>query len=144
MEYAGAARTKPLDLAFSTAGWDRMSIGYAEYEYAAKVRDGVIRDAAYLSVIYEMPADADWTDPKSWADANPNLGISVNAEELAAKVAEAQQSPSKENNIRRYRGNQWVEQEDRFLSMERWRECPAAARLSELAGATCYGGLDLA
>src|SRR5690606_17909267 len=41
------ARRQPLFLTISTAGFDRQSIGYEVYEYACKVRDGIIEDPTF-------------------------------------------------------------------------------------------------
>jgi phage terminase large subunit-like protein len=44
-------------------------------------------------------------------------------------------------NRRRYRLNQWTEQDVRWLSMEKWDACAAVP--DNLDGWQCYGGLDL-
>jgi len=47
------AREQPLTVAITTAGYDRNSLCYQLYDYATKVRDGIIDDPTFLPVIYE-------------------------------------------------------------------------------------------
>jgi phage terminase large subunit-like protein len=42
------ARTQPLTIAITTAGYDRNSVCYEQNQYAQKVRDGVIEDDSFL------------------------------------------------------------------------------------------------
>jgi phage terminase large subunit-like protein len=65
----------------------------------------------------------------------------MNAEQFAEDCQEAQESPAKENSFRRYRLNQWTEQEVRWLSMEKWDACDAP--VGDVKGRDCYAGLDL-
>ena len=67
------ARSEPLMLFITTAGFDRHSICWEYYDYAKKVIDGSIIDPAFYAVIYEAPMDADWTDEAVWRLANPAL-----------------------------------------------------------------------
>jgi len=60
------ARRQPLTVAITTAGYDRHSLCYELYDYAVKVRDGVIDDPAFLPVIYEAGKDDDWKLPATW------------------------------------------------------------------------------
>lgn len=56
MKTSQGARKQPLFLMFTTAGFDRKSVCWEEYEYACKVRDGIIKDDTYLPVIFEAHA----------------------------------------------------------------------------------------
>jgi len=76
--------------------------------------------------IYEADKDADWTSPDVWAQANPNLGISLKREFLEAECKRAIQSPRLENDFKRYHLNLWVEQAKRWFPMHRWGENTAA------------------
>jgi phage terminase large subunit-like protein len=48
--------------------------------------------------------------------------------------------PNYENTFRRLMLNQWTEQATCWLSMEAWDKCNG--ELPDLAGMTCYAGLD--
>lgn len=136
------ARRQPLTVAITTAGYDRHSLCYELYDYAVKVRDGIIIDEAFLPVIFEADKDDDWTKPETWRKAHPGLGISVKEEYFAAECAKAQQLPGYENTFKRLLLNIWTEQNTRWLPMETWDQC--ALEVPDLAGRICYAGLDLA
>ena len=139
------SRRQPVILYITTAGYDRNSICWEKHVYAEKVRDGVIDDPTFLPVIYDTPIDADWTDPKVWAKANPNLRISVKYEYLEKECKAAQETPGYQNTFRRLHLNQWTEQASRWLDMARWDLCgDALPPESELEDHGCWGGLDLA
>ncbi len=135
------ARTQPLTLSISTAGFDRHSLAYEIFKYAKCVRDGLIDDPYFLPVLYYAEDDEDWTDEAVWAKANPNLNVSVNIDFLRAECKKAKAIPAKENDFRQLYLNQWTEQETRFISMEKWKG--QAAEWEPLEGADCFGGLDL-
>lgn len=136
------ARRQPLTVAITTAGYDRHSLCFELYDYAVKVRDGIIKDEAFLPIIYEADKDDDWTIPETWRKAHPGLGISVKEEYFAAECDKAQQLPGYENTFKRLLLNIWTEQNTRWLSMESWDKCNYD--LPDLKGKTCYAGLDLA
>lgn len=71
----------------------------------------------------------------------PSFGITIDAAQFAEDCQEAQESPAKENSFRRYRLNQWTEQEVRWLKMEKWDACDDDP--GQLEGKHCYAGLDL-
>jgi phage terminase large subunit-like protein len=141
LRYAGASRRQPLNLAVTTAGFDRLSICWEQHEYAQHVLTGLIQDSAFFAFIAAAEPDDDWTDPEVWKKANPSFGITVNADQFAEDCKEAQESPAKENSFRRYRLNQWTEQDVRWLNMEKWDAC--AGITADLDGKSCCGGLDL-
>jgi phage terminase large subunit-like protein len=136
------ARRQPLTVAITTAGYDRHSLCYELYDYAVKVRDGIITDEAFLPVIFEVGKDDDWTQPATWHKAHPGLGVSVKEEYFAAECAKAQQLPGYENTFKRLLLNIWTEQNNRWLAMDAWDKC--AEDLPDLAGRQCFAGLDLA
>jgi phage terminase large subunit-like protein len=143
LETSTASRKQPLVLHITTADFVRESIFNEKLDYARKVRDGIIRDASFLPVIYEASRDDDWTDPDVWKKANPNFGISVSEEYLRRECQRAQDSPTYENTFKRLHLNIQTEQDIRWLQMERWDSCDGSVNYTELMGRTCYGGLDL-
>jgi phage terminase large subunit-like protein len=65
-------------------------------EYFRDVRDGVIEDKRSLPVLFEFPSRMlkakSYLDPKNWALTNPNLGLSVDPDWIAGKLAENQRA----------------------------------------------------
>ena len=138
------ARRQPLIIYITTADFDRPSICNEKYEYACKVRDGLIDDPAFLPVIYEAQPDEDWTDPDVWAKANPNLNVSVSLEYLRRECQRAEETPTYENTFKRLHLNMRTQQDVRWLSLATWDACgQTPVEEASLAGRDCYGGLDL-
>ena len=46
------ARKEPLTLMITTAGWDRHSLCYEQWQYAERVRDGLVKDPTFYPVIW--------------------------------------------------------------------------------------------
>jgi phage terminase large subunit-like protein len=135
------ARKQPLFISITTAGYDRHSICWEVWDYARKVRDGIIEDPFFLPVIYELPEEADWTDRDIWRAVNPNYGVSVSAEYLEESFSRAQAITAYENTFRNLHLNQWVEQSCRWFSMDKW---DAGDRDPDVGyGDECWCGLDL-
>jgi phage terminase large subunit-like protein len=136
------ARRQPLMISITTAGHDRESICYEVWDYARKVRDGVVDDPHFLPVIYEADEDDDWTDPKVWEAANPNYGRSVSHDYLEDAFKRATRTPAFENSFKNLHLNQWTESESRWISSEDWRSCEG--RVDTTPGAPTFIGIDLA
>lgn len=137
------ARRQPLIIYLTTADFDRESICNEKYEYACKVRDGVIDDPYFLPVIYESLPDADWKDPEIWKKSNPNFGISVPEDYFVRQCQQAQESPAYENTFKRLHLNMKTEQDVRWLPIDKWDACLEEYGAEDLEGKLCYGGLDL-
>jgi phage terminase large subunit-like protein len=135
------ARRNPLFVSITTAGHDRHSICWEVWDYARKVREGLIDDPHFLPLLYELPEGGDWQDEDVWAAVNPNLGVSVSLEFLREECKRATEVPAYENTFRNLYLNQWTEASCRWLSSESWKNCNH--RTVDLQGMVCYGGLDL-
>jgi phage terminase large subunit-like protein len=111
-----AARRQPIDLIISTAG-EIKTYGHELYLDSKAIATDPALDPECYVAIYEADAEDDWTDPRIWAKANPNLGISVKRDFLEDFARRAKTNPRLENDFRRYHLNQWVEQQTRWLPM---------------------------
>lgn len=141
---ASKNRPQPLLVCITTADYQRESICNEKYERARKIQTGILEDRAFLPILYEADRDDDWTDPKVWHKANPNLDVSVSREYLERECEHAKDSPSYENTFKRLHLNIVTEQATRWLNMDAWDACASAINPDALTGRTCYGGLDLA
>jgi len=137
------ARRQPLFLTISTAGFDRQSIGYEVYEYACKVRDGIIEDPTFYPCIYAADEGDDWTDEAVWRKANPALADFRSLEEMRTLAERAKATPALQNTFRRLYLNQWTAQESRWLDLAAWEACGRTVDRAALRGRECYAGLDL-
>lgn len=158
---SSSSRRQPLEFLISTAG---KKGGYGEevYDECVKIRDAVIDDPETLVVIYAADPEDDWTDPKTWAKANPNLGKTVKLDRVEVDCKRARQLPRIENDFKRYRLNLWTEQAVRWLPIDTvddegrkfgWDHCIGPVPWSDGQGKfpleeklrhkRCFGGLDL-
>lgn len=156
---SSAARRQPIEFLISTAGV-RRGFGWEFFNHCEAVENGMREDPELLVVIYGAGAEDDWTDPAVWQKANPNYGVSVRPEYLAAECLKARESARLENDFKRYHLNMWTEQAVRWLPLATWDENsqierPAiltdwkaygqilAREEKRLEGRSCYGALDL-
>jgi phage terminase large subunit-like protein len=104
MSLGSGTRSQPMIVGISTPGWERDSLAWRLYEHGRKVAAGEIDDPTFFFRAWE-PSDpqADHTDPKVWAEANPSLGAFLHAEDFASAVASTD-----ENEFRRFRLGQWT------------------------------------
>lgn len=138
----GGARTNGLLFYTTTAGvFKPTSPCYKEYTYACNVRDGIVADHTYLPIVYEAHKEDDYRDPETWKKANPNLGVSVKYEYLESECRKAQESPIDQNTFLRYYCNLWTEQLERFIDMDKWRECEGLPSTDKEL--VWFGGLDM-
>jgi phage terminase large subunit-like protein len=138
-----SARRQPIVFIITTAGDDRESICYEEYEYAKKVRDGVIVDEQYLPVIFESDPGADWTDERTWRVSNPSLGVTKSVEYMRAECAAARAEPRKRNSFLRLELNIWTESRTVWIAPEAWEACRRTEPAADLATLPCCAGMDL-
>jgi phage terminase large subunit-like protein len=119
----GEASLDPIRLYASTAGLKTQLCGYELWDESLKLLDGRIEDATTLVVIFAAPEDADWEDEKTWALANPSLGLSPTIATLREDANKARESATALAAFRRYRLNQWVEDIARWLNLKAWDAC---------------------
>ncbi len=139
---SGKARKQPLFIMLTTAGYDRQSVCYEMHEYAQRVLDGIVKDDSFWAVIYTIDEGDNWLSPKIWKKANPNLGVTIWPKSVVEEAKQAKAIPGYQNTFKRLTLNIWTEQETRLITAEMWNDCQRPP--ADLAGGTCYGGLDLA
>jgi phage terminase large subunit-like protein len=90
------ARKNPMIVGITTAGFDKTTLAWDLYERGKR---------GELYFWWKEPADrnADWLDPKVWAEANPAFGDFLFAESV---TEDAKITP--EASFRRYHLNQWT------------------------------------
>jgi phage terminase large subunit-like protein len=140
------ARTEPLTICITTAGFNRESIAYKTEQYGLKVSEGIIDDSSFYFVKYSCPLDVDWTSEEALRIANPGLesGI-VKMDYLKREQEKAIKMPSFENAMRMYYLNQWMSSSSKWLSDQQWMGCDfGPINLQDYKGRTAYCGLDLA
>jgi len=141
LRYGGAARRQPLIFWITTAGIDKESLCWEQWEQALAVQENRSEDISLLGVVYAAGDNDDWKSEETWKKANPSYGITISTRSMKEACEEAISSPANENNFRRYRLNQWCGQVTRWLSVDRWRELEDHTPIE--AKSKCFVGLDL-
>lgn len=140
------SRKEPLMLGITTAGAGHQKdhISKELYDYSKKLIEGVIKDESFLAVVYEADKDDDIFSEEVWRKANPGYGSIITEEYMKQQSVKAKNEPSYENTFRRLHLNQWVANETKWISDEKWMMCDGEIDTKNLRGKPCYAGLDLA
>jgi phage terminase large subunit-like protein len=144
LETATGARRQPLQVAITTAGFDKHSICWEQHTYSEKILSQIIDDDTYFAFIACLDDDADWEDEQEWFKANPNLGISKKLDDMRRLALKAKEQPAALNSFLRLHLDRWTKQDVLWMPMDKWNACAAAVDGEELYGRECIGALDLA
>lgn len=145
LDSATGARSQPLILMITTAGSDRSGICYEQRDYTIKVLEDTTPDENWLGVIFTLDEDDLWHDPKVWRKANPNIGVSVQVDDLEAACRKAQATPSAQANFLTKRLNVWVNSDSAWMDMIAWGRCGDKTLTDDrVRHLPCWVGLDLA
>ncbi len=137
-----ASRKEPLTILISTAGYNIGGAFHERYEYAKKVRDGIIDDPAFYSMIFEIPEGLDWHSREAWLKANPAISYGVTMEYLEDKYMKAQHNGTDEISFRTKHLNEWLNVSEIFIPYKKWQDCTQP--LTDITGARqLIIGLDL-
>jgi phage terminase large subunit-like protein len=144
--YSGmGARSQPLILVTTTAGYNRSGPCYAMEAYAHRVLDQRVDDASLFAAIYTLDPEDNWADPANWPKSNPNLGVSVGRDNLAEACFEAQNNTVKQVNFLTKRMNVWCNAGTQWMDARDWDACAdPTLSLEDFAGRRAVLGLDLA
>lgn len=146
IETGMGARDQPLMWAITTAGEDSEQDVYGqEHAHSVQVLEGVVQDDGRFAFIAAIDPEDDWTDPANFVKANPNLGVSVFADEIAAQVKSAARNPAKANAVKRLRLGRRTGNVDGWIPLHLWdagRE--PLLTWDAVKGFPCFMGLDLA
>lgn len=143
LETATGSRQQPLMFAITTAGFNQLSFCFQLRDYALKVLEGIVEDDSFFAVVFTLDEKDDWTDEKNWIKANPNLGISVDLDDLRSKAKRAKDIPSALTHFLTKHLNIWTRAAEIWIAPEKWKACGGPLDMQALAGRRCYGGLDL-
>jgi len=140
-----ASRKQPITFIMTTAGVaDPAQVGYQMHNYAIQVRDGHIKDEAFLPVIHGANEDDDPFSKKTWEKANPNLYKSVDPDYIKREANKAKVDPASLVTFKRLHLNIWTNSETSFFSKEQWEGCNLGeVTEQDMEGKRCFIGLDL-
>ncbi len=137
-------REQPITMIMTTAGTDTNSLCYEYWEYSRSVRDGLIVDDRWLSVLFEASASDDWHNPAVWKKANPALGGFLTMKNFRIEYEKALKMPSYINTFKNLHLNIWTETVDSWISDKVWTDQSLDFEHEDVKHLPCFAGLDLA
>ncbi|MCZ9924221.1 terminase large subunit [Brachyspira hyodysenteriae] len=168
LESGMGARRQPLIFIITTAGFDKSSVCFSEYEYAKKILDGSNTNEEYFTIIYE-PDDINdiWVFMSEYKEklnknediskqeklinkiifqANPNINVSVKDSYLKSRLLEGLDKPIQRTDILTKNLNVWTQASEVWISSDRWLKSylHQNININELKGRKACIGLDLA
>lgn len=142
IKQAMGARKQPLLFCITTNGYVREGIFDAQYEYAANVLNGSIKNTRFLPFIYELDNPDEWTDENCWIKANPGIDRIKSRTYLREMVQKAKDDPSfkptvlvKDFNVPQSGSSTWLPFE--------WVVNESTFTMEEVSHSYAIGGCDL-
>lgn len=145
----------------TNSGFDRTSICWAHHEYSRKVLEGIVPGEDWFAFVCGLdPCEAcastgalfpvegctacdRWdVEGPHWLKAHPNLGVSVHWDYFRKLVTQALGMPSAVSDLLRFSFCVWTQSNERFFDAAKWQAGAVMPTEGELAGATCYAGID--
>lgn len=117
MQTGMGARSQPLVLVITTAGSDISGPCYLHQVELQKILEGVIVNDQRFGIVFTIDEDDEWTSEEALKKANPNFGISVDAEYLKGQQQDAQTNPRKQNTFKTKHLNVWVAAASPWLNL---------------------------
>lgn len=142
LESAVGARLQPLIWVTTTAGVTVNGICKERYDYGVNVLNHVVEDEQLFVYIAQLDPEDDPFNESVWSKPNPNLGVSVNIEDLRHAAQEAKNLRSAYNNFLCKRLNMWVTASESWMDIEKYRQS-GKDKVVSLKQAVCYVGVDL-
>lgn len=117
MQTGMGARSQPLILVITTSGSDISGPCFHHQGELQKILEGVVENDQRFGIIFTMDEDDDWTSEEALRKANPNYGISVDADFLKLQQRDAQENPRKQNIFKTKHLNIWVAAASPWLNL---------------------------
>ena len=145
MQTGMGARSQPLMLVITTAGSDISGPCYLHQTELQKILEGLIENEQRFGIVFGIDEGDDWTSESALIKANPNYGVSVDAEFLKAQQRDALADPRKQNTFKTKHLNVWVAAASPWLNLYHLQQAgDATLTLEAFKGEECVVGLDLA
>lgn len=139
------ARENPLMLYITTAGSDMGGPCYEKRDDIKSILSGSIEDDSVFGIVYTLDDDDEWDTIEAQKKANPNYGISVDADFLEGQLKQARRSAHKQNAYKTKHLNIWVGAKSAWMNMLAFHACRRKSlNMEDFKGQECYVGVDLA
>lgn len=140
------ARDQSLILVVSTAGQSITGPARARWHSGEQLLDGIFPEEHRFVLIYTLDdPETEWQTETGLRKANPNWGVSVNRENVMAKLETAKREADAQNAFKIKHANIWVTASAAYFNFEFWKKCQKPAlKIEDFAGQPCYAAADLA
>lgn len=142
LETSMRSRSQPLAVYTTTAGDNPAGLWAEVFDYADKVRAGVVDDPEFLPCMWQAGAEDDITDAATWRKAQPNLNVSVSEDEYRRDLQKALELPRYLPVFKQLSLNLPTESHAAWLPYATWKSC--AGVVDPAPGSVAYVGCDLA
>lgn len=141
------ARTQPLIVIITTAGFDLSRPCCKEYQYVSKILDPDMNvdNDEYFVLICELDPEDDINDESVWIKANPIVASYENGiNYLRQQLKTAIDAPEKMRTLLTKNFNRWVDmKENGYMNMTKWNANEEIFTLDKFRGMDCILGMDL-
>ena len=145
IETATGARSQPLILNITTAGYNISGVCYEQRGYGIRLLQGIVQDETYFPAIWTLDEDDDPWLEANWPKANPNYGVSVYPDDMRRLAAKAKAILSQQNGFKTKRLNVWCSAESGWLDVMKFQACAdPSLRLEDFEGEPCVAAVDVA
>lgn len=145
MQTGMGARSQPLILVITTAGTDISGPCYQHQKELEKILEGALDNEQRFGIVFTVDEGDDWTSVEALRKANPNFGISVDAEFLIQQQRDAIADPRKQNVFKTKHLNIWCQAASPWLNLHHLQQCgDPSLTLEDFRGEDGIAGLDLA
>ena len=145
MQTGMGARSQPLMLVITTAGTDISGPCYMHQQELHKILEGIVENDQRFGIVFGIDEGDDWTSEDAIRKANPNFGVSVDADFLKLQQRDAIADPRKQNTFKTKHLNCWVAAASPWLNLYKLQQAgDKSLTLESMRRKTCVVGLDLA
>lgn len=134
MQTGMGARSQPLILVITTAGSDISGPCYLHQVELQKVLEGTIENDQRFGIVFTIDEDDDWTSELALKKANPNFGVSVDAEFLLGQQRDAITDPRKQNVFKTKHLDVWVAAASPWLNLYNMQKAGDSTLTPEMGG----------
>jgi len=143
MQTGMGARSQPLMLVITTAGSDIGGPCYMHQVELQKILEGVVENDQRFGIIFTSDEGDDWTSEDVLIKANPNFGVSVDADFLRNQQREAINDPRKQNVFKTKHLNIWVQAASPWLNLHHLQQgADTSLTLEDFRSEQCVVGGD--
>lgn len=140
------AREQPMSIVISTAGSNTAGPCREEWKNCERILENLdgFTDDATFAVIYGLDNGDRWDSEESLAKANPNWGVSVNADTMLADMRDAQARASQQSKFRTKHLNEWVSVKQAFFNSAKWAQLERSIKREDYKDHPCIIAADFA